>query len=115
MSLTWTKKEVTLSKDNEIHRIKIDKGRESPDSDSFVAAIDILRGAKSLAGCPNRLNLLTATANLEWARHARAGGADPRPQLEVVIRLCDHEGANVTDNEPWEAIRVEAEREMAKL
>ncbi len=95
--------------------IKIQKGRDSADSDSFIAAIDILRGARSLEGCPNRLNLLTATANLEWARHARARGADPRTQLEVVIRLCNHEGANVADNEPWEAIRVEAEREMAKL
>ncbi len=94
--------------------ITIEKGRLTGDGSRFIAAIDLLRGARSLDGCPNRLNLLSATANLELARHSRAGGDDPRPQLEVVIRLCDNEGAKVPDNEPWEAIRVAAEREMAR-
>ena len=39
---------------------------------------------------------------------ARRQGGDPRPHLEVALALCDNEGATVSDNAPWAALRREA-------
>ena len=95
--------------------LKIAVGRAGGLEQCFVSAIDTLAGAGDLAGCPNRVNLLTATANLERARHVGAAGGDPRPQLDTVMSFCRDAAAHCTDNEPWEAIRIEAERELARL
>ncbi len=95
--------------------LQIEKGRALGDEQWFVSALDTLAGAGDLAGCPNRVNLLTATANLERARQVGAAGGDPRPQLEAVMSFCQDAGARVSDNEPWEAIRIDAERALALL
>ncbi len=95
--------------------LKIQMGRALRNEQWLVSAIDTLAGAGDLAGCPNRVNLLTATANLERARQLRAAGRDPRPQLDTVMSFCQDACAHVTDNEPWEAIRTEAERVLAQL
>lgn len=93
----------------------IEKGRLHRDRSWLASAVETLEAARNLEGCPNRVNLLTATAKLAWARRARADGGDPRPKLESVIAFCNTEGARVRDNEPWEAIRVEAERELEEI
>ncbi len=95
--------------------LQIATGRRDKSEGCFVAAINTLSGAGELGGCGNRVNLLTATAQLECARQARTGGRDPRPQLEAVMTFCDDAGALVKDNEPWEAIRIEAEKDLAQL
>ncbi len=95
--------------------LQIATGRRDGDEDWFTAAITTLDGAGELGGCGNRVMLLTATAQLESARQARAGGRDPRPQLDAVMTFCSDAGAQVSDNEPWEAIRIEAEKELARL
>lgn len=95
--------------------IQLDMGR-SCDSDEWLAsALDTLKGASELEGCPNRVNLLTAQINLERARRAQSHGRDNRPQLEAVVEFCRHQGDQVSDNEAWEVIRAEAERELALL
>ena len=43
---------------------------------------------------------------------ARAHGRDATTHLQEVLAMCDHEGAHVSDNEPWEAIRLAAEHEL---
>ena len=95
--------------------LQIAKGLRDGTEDCFTAAITTLDGAGELGGCGNRVNLLTATAQLEGARQARTGGRDPRPQLEAVMTFCSDAGALVSDNQPWEAIRAEAEKELAQL
>ncbi len=74
----------------------------------FDSAVQTLECARNLIGCPNRVNLLTAQARLELARMARARGDDARPQLEEILDFCQSACAQVSDNQPWEAIRAEA-------
>ena len=95
--------------------LQIARGLRDGGEDWFTAAITTLEGAGELGGCANRVKLLTATAQLECARQVRTGGRDPRPQLEAVMIFCSDACAQVSDNEPWEAIRIEAEKELAQL
>jgi tetratricopeptide (TPR) repeat protein len=77
-------------------------------------ALGILRAARDLDGCPNRVNLLAARTRIERARHDAARGGDPRPDLDAVLAACAHEAATVSDNQPWEAIRREALGELER-
>ena len=95
--------------------LQIAKGRHDGSENWLVAAVDTLSGAGEFGGCPNRVNLLTATAQLERARQARTRGQDPRPQLEAVMTFCNDAGAKLSDNEPWAAIRIAAEKEFSQL
>ena len=95
--------------------IKIAKGRSRHSYRWLLSALETLNTARELEGCPNRVNLLAASTRLELARQVRDQGRDPRPDLEAVMALCDHEGARVADNEPWVEIRTAAEREIKKL
>ncbi|MHC4415997.1 MAG: protein kinase domain-containing protein [Planctomycetota bacterium] len=95
--------------------IKIEKGRRSAEDQWLSSALATLARAVELEGCPNRAHLLAAQTMLERARLARSHGGDPRSDLEAVMALCRDEGAQVSDNEPWEAIRREAERELDRM
>ncbi len=95
--------------------LKIEKGQAGGGQEWLASAIETLRAALTLEGCPNRVNLLTAQARLECARRARSEGRDPRPELEAVLEFCQTQGAQVSDNRPWMAIRHEADRELSRL
>ncbi|MHC4141043.1 MAG: protein kinase domain-containing protein, partial [Planctomycetota bacterium] len=88
--------------------IKIAKGQSRHSYRWLLSALETLNTAMELEGCPNRVNLLAASTRLELARQVRNQGRDPRPDLEAVMALCDHEGARVADNEPWVEIRTAA-------
>ena len=95
--------------------IKIAKGRSRHSYRWLLSALETLNTAMELEGCPNRVNLLAATTRLELARQARHQDRNPRPDLEAVLKLCDHEGARVADNEPWVEIHTAAEEELKRL
>ncbi len=89
-------------------------GRATGQREPLDTALEILRGARDLDGCPNRVNLLAARTRLDCARHEAAHGGDPRPDLEAVLAACTNEAAQVTDNQPWEAVRIEAMDELER-
>ncbi len=91
--------------------LQIEKGRMDGSDGWLLAAGETLAAAKDLEGCPNRVNLLSARAELERARQARARGDDPAPLIEAVLDRCRHEAAMVSDSAPWDAVRAEAEAE----
>ncbi len=93
--------------------LQIEKGRAERTDGWLVAAATTLDGARELEGCPNRVNLLAARTELERARLARARGDDPVPLIEIVLERCRHEAAMVSDSAPWDAVREEAEAELA--
>ena len=95
--------------------LKIEKGQAGGGQEWLASAIETLRAALTLEGCPNHVNLLTAQARLECARRARSEGRDPRPELEAVLEFCQTQGAQVSDNRPWVTIRHEADRELSRL
>ncbi len=95
--------------------LQIAKGLREGGENWFTVAVTTLDGAGELGGCVNRVKLLTATAQLECARQVKTGGRDPRPQLEAVMAFCSDACAQVSDNAPWEAIRIEVEKELAQL
>lgn len=76
-------------------------------------ALEALDMARSMRGCQNRVNLLTARTRLERARRLAASGSDPTRDLSVVIEMCRGEPARVRDNQPWLALRAEAERALS--
>ena len=80
-----------------------------------MAQVKATSTAGTLDGCRNRVNLLSAEAKLQQARLARSQGHDPRPMFETVVDLCEGEAASVVDNEPWKALRAEADSELARL
>ncbi len=78
-------------------------------------ALDALAAAGELEGCMNRVELLTARAYLQRARHARARGGDPRGDLARVLGYRDDDQANTPDNGPWVDVLRAAEAELAAV
>jgi tetratricopeptide (TPR) repeat protein len=91
---------------------RIELARHSGRDEPVDAALGLLETARGLDGCLNHVNLLTARAHLERARQARAAGRDPRPQIEIVLELCRHQAATVSDASHWQAVRAEAQRQI---
>ncbi len=94
--------------------LRIEQARIGGRDEPLGTALGLLEVAAGLEGCGNRVNLLRATARLERARLQRARGEDPRRELGAVMDFCRHEAAQVTDNAPWERIRLQAEAELAR-
>ena len=90
------------------------EGRRTGEAAPLQAAAEALQTACVLAGCQNRVNLLTARVKLEAARQARRRGDHDVAQLDEILQMCrKQEEARSLDNEPWEELKVEAEREKA--
>ena len=93
--------------------IEIERGRLGQGEAWFAPAIAALQQARTLMGCQNRVNFLTAQAQLERARNLRATGGDPRPALQETVRLCEDAGLHLADHEPWKDLRAAAEGERS--
>src|SRR5690606_21946027 len=78
-------------------------------------ALTALAAAGDLDGCGNRVELLTARAYLQRARHARARGDDPRADLALVLEYRGAPQATTHDNGPWVEVLEAAAAELAAL
>ncbi|MBI3268296.1 MAG: protein kinase [Planctomycetes bacterium] len=78
-------------------------------------ALELLRPARKLEGCQNRVMFLTARARLVRARLQAAAGLDPRPDLDVVLGYRDEAAASAPDNEGWLEVLDAAQAERERL
>ena len=89
--------------------LQIEAARSRDEPGPLEEALVLLRAARSLPGCQNRVLLVDARARLERARQALARGEDATRDLEAVLAHRADVAANVPDSEPWDEVFAQAE------
>ncbi len=94
----------------------IERGRSLERGEWLDRAFELLEKARSLDGCQNRVDMLTASAHLERSRHALARGDDPRVDLDAILALArsPEPGRDKTEAAPWQKIIAAAKTELTK-
>lgn len=93
----------------------IEKARRLAEPSCADAALEALQTAEQLDGCRNRVNYLRAAALVERARLDRSRGVDRSADLQRVLAFADDYGAQVPDNEAWQALLTTARAELEAL
>ena len=95
--------------------ILLEGGRRAERGEWLDEALADLERACDFAGCQNRLLFLSAQARLARARHARAAGRDPIPDLDAVLACRDRFPLRAFDVGPWPDLLREAEEERRRV